>query len=497
MDNAEKEPTLDSSKDDFSMESPGVNDTDQVPQPIETIPTSQESDFSLRMLRAEERINPDPEIDQEEQFERVLQREVANQRRTAEAALLEPRNLAKALTRTGCSQEVLVNYLESKQDVFAVENPEALAKQLMQVESNLIAPLHQKLIDNKINAEQTAETIESAREAFYGMILNQRISSEKMLGILNGEIIVKDVPGDEVDAKYKNVDIYSYVAYDEKTNKFNIFIYNNFFKEKGADKAFLLRHEFAHAAAFSIWGPKYTSFLEAAKNPHSGLESFSDTPELKEILSLLANPTIAKPFFRNYISDLIVASQSETDPKKVMELRMHAAQEIVADMTAHFLEGAQNTSSLIDFRARYFSYNSEQLFETILQTEGVSTKEELMKRYNIDPKTSTPAQIVEALSKSDKLAGLFRLSDTWQKALNNKFRNSGAALTLATRSFASPEYSTLLQQYSAPPETSDDTSAEEWSEARTTHPEEQSSGTSNPSVGSTVLDIWNMFAKTA
>lgn len=420
--------------------------------------------------------------------------ERAEIRQSRETGLIEPRSLAKSLSVTGVTPEVLNTYLDAKKDLFGT-NPKELTQNLLLIESRLIAPLIQKLQLAKIPLEQQHETIESAREAFYGIVLNERLSAEQILNIFNGEIIVRDTPGAEIDEKYRLVDIYSYIAYNATSRKFDIYIYNKFFKEKGADKAFLLRHEFAHAAAYSIWGKRYTDFLEAAKNPHSALDSFDDQPELREVLSLIANPRTSKLFFRGYISELLEASTQETDPAKIMELRTHAAQEIVADLTAHFLEGSASAAALIDFRSRYFGYNDEQLFDMILKAEGVQTKEKLAELYEI-PDSPTPAQVVKALSQSDNLAALFRISDVWQDKLSAKLSDTVRRMNLVSSSATLPEANIPAQNYTKQPEeVKGAPSEEDYVEAETQQKSETDTSGQTQSVGTSALELWDMFTK--
>ena len=490
MDNAEREPQFDSSNEDFSMDSLGVQTPESVPD-SSTQDSSSSEDFSLRMLK-DERVNlPDnePSRANQEVFDKKLSNEFSEHRRNLESSLIEPRNLAETLSRTGVDLEIIAAYLQAKKEVFKEENPELLAQDLMLVESRLVAPLIDKLNSANVPETQKDETIASVREAFYGIVLNKKMTGEKLLEILNGEIIFKDQPGNEVEENHRNIDIYSYVTYDQSKKCFDIYIYNNFFKESGRGKAFLLRHEFSHAAAFSIWGNQYTNFLEAAKNPHSTINSFSKTPELQQVLYFIANPSLAKPFFRPYISNLLQELETAQDPNRIIELRQHAAQEIVADLTAHYLEGSSSTGNLIDFRARYFSKNNEDMFKTILSVEGVSSKEELLARYNIDPRTSSPDDIVKILSKSDKLSALFRLSTIWQESLAKKFENQGSNISTQFISNANP---THLKPYMNQPETSKSVQGTE-EEQENKSSAESVSGQSQ-SFGSAVLGMWGLFA---
>jgi hypothetical protein len=492
MENSENEPREDSSSENFSIQSLGEQTTESAPDSSLDTSSSYDEGFSLKMLQPEKSQDQTAEFTevQKEEFHQKVADEFIEHRRNAESSLVEPKNLAEILSRTGVNLEIIQSYLQAKQEVFNEENPELLANDLMLIENRLIVPLIEKLSSANVPETQKRETIISVREAFYGIILNKSMSGEKFLEILNGEIIFQEQPGSEIEEKHQNLDIYSYVTYDQSKKCFNIYIYNNFFKESGKDKAFLLRHEFSHAAAFSIWGERYFDFLEAAKNPHSSLSTFANTPELQQILYFIANPGLAKPFFRSYISNLLEELETSQDPIRIVELREHAAQEIVADLTAHYLEGSSTTGNLIDFRARYFSKNDKEMFGTILSVEGVSSKEELLARYNIDPSACSPDEIIGILSKSDKLSALFRLSAIWQDALSKKFANQGSEITTQ---FINNIDSQQITRYSNPPETATNVLGDEEVQEAVNNGSTTSGDGQTQSVGNALLGFWSLL----
>jgi hypothetical protein len=430
MDNShEQEPKQDESlQDEIANVEPTFKDGQDVAAPGER--------FSLEMLGQEqpqENIELVPE--EKKQLYEALAKQNSDHRKGLES-ILESKNLAEVLIKYDeINPEFLKNFLEIKKDrgLFGEHNVEELTRELLDVEAKIIAPLVEKLKNNDFNLtqEQIDSCITGAREAFYGMVINERLSAKKIEELLGGGISVSKEPGSEISQEHQHMEnIAAYLKLDKTTNKFGSYIYEGLFRENNKDIAFLFRHEFFHAAAFAVWGQRYSDFREAAKNPESNIAAFEDIPELQEVLIMVANPETAKPFFREYIANLLDAIDSAESEEHKAFYRRQAAIEIVADLGAHFLEGSKTSDVLLDLRARYFKENPEQLIKTMCQLEGVEDKDELFERYSINPEETPPQEIISRLSESKKLRALFKSSEVWQTELTKRFENRGENLNL-------------------------------------------------------------------
>ena len=373
---------------------------------------------------------PPPESNRFEHFNQVAS-EIEARRKNLESAVSEPHQLAEALSNIGIiNAEFLKHYLEAKHDVFSLESPEQveeMAKELMKLENEIIAPMIDGARKSGKSEEQIGNLTIGAREAFYEMVLNGTLSAEKIREAFDGQILFSEKPGVEFKSEHHNKDeIGAFLSWSGE--KFNIHLYDALFASSTRDIGFLFRHEFSHAAAPSIWGMKYFDFLEVSKNPNTNTAKFADTPELQQVLFLVANPRLAKPFFRDYISDILSELETATDPQKIAELRQSAAKEIVADLTAHFLEGSQSADVFCTLRMRYLDQNPQKLLETVLELEGVASSDELLKKYFKPGEPITPNAIFDKLSTSIPLTPLIGTSKVWQERLAKLFENRGENL---------------------------------------------------------------------
>lgn len=376
-----------------------------------------------------------PEIpEQKKQLYETLAKESIEHRRGLES-VLEARNLAEGLSKHEVIDPVfLKNFLEIKKarGLFGEQNAEELTQELLKIEQNIIAPLLERLKSNDfgLKEEQIEHCITGAREAFYGMVINEQLSADKILEILGGGIHISKEPGNEIGEEHRHMnDIAAYLHFNPESKRFEIHLYEGLFREDNKDIAFLFRHEFFHAAAYAIWGKRYNDFKEAAENPEGTITAFEDVPELQQVLIMVSNPESTKPFFRDYVANLLDAIETAPEEQKSF-YRRQAAIEIVADMGAHFLEGSKSSDVFLDLRARYFKENPEQLIKTICELEGVADKDALFERYSINPEEVPPQEIIARLSKSEKLQALFESTKVWQEALTKRFENRGASLKL-------------------------------------------------------------------
>jgi hypothetical protein len=421
---------------------PGVDDAvpagDPPTQPVfKTDPDAKVPDenFSLESLGQEPKAETaaTPEIpEQKKQLYEALARESIEHRQGLES-VLEARNLAEGLSKYETIDPVfLKNFLEIKKSrgLFGEHSAEELTQELLKIEENIIAPLLEKLKDNDFGLaeDQIEHCITGAREAFYGMIINERLSADKILEILGGGVQISKEPGEEISEEHRHMeDIAAYLHFNHESKKFEIHLYEGLFRENNKDIAFLFRHEFFHAAAYAIWGKRYNDFKKAAENPEGAIAAFEDVPELQQVLIMVSNPESSKPFFRDYIANILDAIETAPEEQKAF-YRRQAAIEIVADLGAHFLEGSKSSDVFLDLRARYFKENPEQLIKTICLLEGVADKDELFERYSINPEEVPPQEIIRRLSASDKLQALFKSSNIWQEELSKRFENRGANL---------------------------------------------------------------------
>ncbi|MFH1909818.1 MAG: hypothetical protein ABIJ72_01315 [bacterium] len=374
---------------------------------------------------------PTPDASRIEQFNQVAA-EIEARRNNLESAVSEPHQLAEALSNIGIiNVDLLKHYLEAKKGVFSLESPEQvaeMAEQLMKLENEIITPMIDGARKSGKSEEQIGNLTIGAREAFYGMVLNGTLTVERIREVFDGQILFSQKPGAEFKSEHHNKDeIGAYLCWNGQ--KFDIHLYDALFASSTRDIGFLFRHEFSHAAAPSIWGMKYFDFIEAAKNPNTNTAKFADTPELQQVLFLVANPRLAKPFFREYISGILSELETATDPQKIAELRQSAAKEIVADLTAHFLEGSQSADVFCDLRMRYLDQNPQKLLETVLELEGVASSDELLKKYFKPGEPVTPNAIFDKLSTSIPLTPLIGTSKVWQERLTKLFEDRGANLS--------------------------------------------------------------------
>jgi len=404
---------------------------DQIDAPVE----APDENFSLEMLGAENKEEETPATapsEQRQQFFEAFTKQSAAHTKGLEASVVEPRKLAEMFNGMDIvNVQSLENYLESKkrQGLFGETSPEELVQELTTIEAKIIVPLIGELKKNDfgLTSEQINNCVCGAREAFYAMILNERLTADKILQILDGKILVKKTPGSEVSKEHSHLqNIAAYLGWDG--SRYNIHLYESLFAEENKDIAFLMRHEFFHAAAISIWGERYINFRKAALNPEQNIAAFADIPELQQVLIMVANPETAKPFFRDYIGKLLDAIDAAQSTEDKAFYRQRAAMEIVADLGAHFLEGAKTSDVFLDLRARYFASNPDELVRTICELEGVSDLDQLFENYSINPAETPPQEIIKRLSESEKLQPLFKASVVWQEELTKKFENKGIGL---------------------------------------------------------------------
>jgi len=404
----------------------------------------------------------------------------------------ESRALSEYALNGEVTEQNLTDYLHSKGSLFGEQSKE-IAHELMQVENRLILPFIAELTSHPaLTHEQKNNAAVAAREAFYGMILSGHLSAERILSIVSGKIHFRDVPNGEVRDEHKATkNMASYIGWDQANHCFNIYLYKEFFKNSSADMAFLFRHEFSHPAGLSIWGKRFLDFRAAALNPEANYQHFSDVPELQRVLYLVANPELAKPFFRQYIIDLLEAAEKAENSAQKSHFQQRAAIEIVADLGAHFFEGSGSLGVLLNLRTRYLKNKDPQEFVVMCcRLEGVKDEEELLARYQIT-KEMTPDEVVGRLCQSERLQGLFQTSQIWQERLSDRlaapeplFANTtrrGEKLVKLTEEFEEDE----LQSFSEVEEFAATPAAQ--------YKHSQSAGTGQESLGNALMDIWNLF----
>jgi len=376
------------------------------------------------------------------------------ERKGREESFTEPHALAAVLDaiqtigREGLERKLgygaLVEYFRNKQKngLYEFAEPETLAQEVLEIDDRLIAPLEKQLkeqLGEKYEADKISQTINSLREALLSPILGGKLTAEKIISKINGGIFFKKKPGDEIgEGEFDPEKIAAYFLING--GKATVYFYETLLKEKPEAQALHIRHELAHilAETGSIWEQKiYQNFIAAAQNPTSeAIASFSNYPELQEILKAINAPDTAKGVFRGYIKNCFKAIEENPDETAKRRLRGELAREMVAEMIAAYLENGNSPEAFLNSRLRFANCN---ISEYCQEKTGLAF-DDLCRKYEITPENFNMSEFLEKFSEVPELSPLFRANKFWFEKLSRTFANRGEAITDGIPSELKTEY---------------------------------------------------------
>ena len=361
---------------------------------------------------------------------------------------LESRELAKAMSSVVASptKEGIAEHLknhpeclasmpkkdESGNDLTNEARSERLSEEILGVESKLIASFVAQVNEAYPNPDDTqkskiTQAIESVREGVYSIIINGGFSGEKIQDLI-GEINFKSVQGEEVNetAAIEKNEIVAYVQ-EGNDGKINIFVYASFLESGG--QAHVIRHEIGHALneSTNLWDKEtFSLFMQCAKDPSN--QEFSKLPaELAEIVRLVNNPESHSSLWSGYITPILekLATMPEGDEKA--DLKVIAAREIAADMTAFYLESDGSDETFFETRMQF---SKENIVPYLQKVSNTNSPEELQRfcadrGANINIQTINISELSSQLAKIPEFRPLFGLNSIFAQKMRSSLENRG------------------------------------------------------------------------
>lgn len=248
------------------------------------------------------------------------------------------------------------------------EDPEKLSQEIWSIEG--------KIRTIKV-PEDMPDATKSIRESLLSTVLSGKVSAEMILDRLNGEITVSKQAGEEV-GDYENPDNLA-AFFKVEGGVSSIYLYEKSMDDNN-DPNHHFQHELGHifAETGAVWDQEvFSDFLQAVATMDDAKisEMEEQAPELVAIYNLIKNHDQAV-FFRPYIKEKL-SQLGSLEEGQLPQARMTAAKEIIAEMTAFYLESADDELSYFNARLKYIGGDVVELLkDTVGPADFYSFKEE-------------------------------------------------------------------------------------------------------------------------
>jgi hypothetical protein len=353
--------------------------------------------------------------------------------------LSESKELARllALTTSDDPEEsvaLLANYFKIKkaEGLFAFEeDPERLAQEIRSIEEKI------KTIEfsEDLKEEEKTGFENSVREALISTVLSGKVSAETILGRLNSVTISKTA-GEEI-GEYDG-DIGNLAAFFKvEAGVSSLYLYE---KATSEDPTHHFQHEMGHifAETGAIWDQEvFLNFLEAVSEmDEAKIKQIAEqAPELIAIYNLIKDPNQAI-FFRPYIKDKL-SELGSLEEGQLPQARMTAAKEIIAEMTAFYLESADSELSYFNARLQYLGGDAIELCKKIIMPE----KLELLidEGGSGTKKTLTTEEIFDFIKNTPEFKADFEAQRLIIAKMKNAFDNRGSNIKPMSETMATGE----------------------------------------------------------
>lgn len=328
----------------------------------------------------------------------------------------------------------LQGYFEGRRDLFDAKDPQALAQEIVNLEQSFIANIEAQIEAQFPSLEdgKKQQAIHSIREVLYSTILSGHLTVEKISKLINKGVVIKTVPGSEARSAATGYDKDKILALCQGDSRgTSIYLYENFVTADADSQTHVLRHEIGHIVTENggIWSNEaLNAFYAATQNPTAEtIENFRDYPELAEILKVLADPENKGLIWNHYIRERLDAlAKIESSSRPAEQVKV--ANELLAEMTAYFMEYHQSEASYLSRRLQFVSRSDLKSF--IFKNTGVQSWEQLGLSAN-----PSAQEIMRNLAMRPELSTLFAANSAWYKKLTNAFAGGGKLVEAQNREF--------------------------------------------------------------
>ena len=328
----------------------------------------------------------------------------------------------------------LRGYFDDRRELFNAQDPQALAQEIVNLEQSFIANIEAQIDAQfpSLEGAKREQAIHSIREVLYSTILGGQLSFEKISNLISRGVVIKTIPGGEARSAATGYDKDKMLALCRgDSNGTSIYLYESFIAADAASQTHVLRHEIGHILTENggIWSNDVlNAFYAAARNPTpETIGKFREYPELAEILKVLANPENQGLIWNHYIRERLDAL-GKIEPSTRPAEQVKVANELLAEMTAYFMEYRQSEASYLSRRLQFVS--RDDLESYILKNTGVQSLEQLGL-----PANPSPQEIIRNLATRPELSTLFAANSAWYKKLNGSLMSGGKQVEAQNREF--------------------------------------------------------------
>ena len=340
---------------------------------------------------------------------------------THKEQLSESKELAKLLellTSDDKAETVLMltDYFKIKklENLFTFEeDPQKLSQEIWSIE--------EKIRTIKV-PEDMPDATKSIRESLLSTVLSGKVSAEVILDRLNGEITVSKQAGEEV-GDYENSDNLA-AFFRVEGGVSSIYLYEKSM-DNDNDPNHHFQHELGHifAETGAIWDQEvFLSFLQAvAEMDDAKIAQIAEqASELSAIYNLIKNPDQAI-FFRPYIKEKL-SQLGSLEEGKLPQARITAAKEIIAEMTAFYLESADDELSYFNARLKYIGGDVVGLLKN---TVGPADFDSFKEQNDLDGRKPTAKEVFEFIKGRPEFQADFQAQQSIIEKMESAFKDRG------------------------------------------------------------------------